>query len=169
MVPNLRDRRVYVCVDGQNLIGSVWAAGYAGIDPAAFVRWARVLGRPTVEVFMGEHPAAAVDLAGYRAAGATVVTRAPKVRPDGSRTADMDVDIALGAVRAARTHRTVLLVSGDGHMVPLVHELRDLGCRVMLLASRHTTARALRALFEWHDVIDLATVLPQFAYRRGAA
>ena len=74
--------------------------------------------------------------------GYTVVTKAAKthIRDDGTTRVkgDMDMEIAVDAIRLAPRIDHVILFSGDGDFCYLVHALKQLGVYVTVVSSKHT-------------------------------
>jgi len=86
-----------------------------------------------------------------------------QVYPDGSKKADWDVGMAVDAVRLANTLDVIILVTGDGDFIPLVHYLKwGLGKQVELAAFPKTCSGKLREVAD--KFIDLET-LPRILLR----
>jgi uncharacterized LabA/DUF88 family protein len=79
-----------------------------------------------------------------REVGFELRTKEPRVRPDGSRKGGWDIGIAIDAVTMAPKLDTVVLVSGDGDFVDLVHALKARGVRVEVFAFERNVGRELR-------------------------
>jgi len=71
-------------------------------------------------------------------------TKEPRVRPDGTRKGAWDIGITIDALMLAPKVDVVVLVSGDGDFVEVVHALRTLGVRVEVYAFDRSTGRGLR-------------------------
>lgn len=63
----------------------------------------------------------------------------------GAKKGDWDVGIAMDAMRIASKLDTVVLVSGDGDFVDLLHHLKALGCRTEVMAFSKTASSKLVA------------------------
>jgi len=79
-----------------------------------------------------------------REVGFELRTKEPRVRPDGSRKSGWDIGIAIDAVTMAPKLDTVVLVSGDGDFVDLVHALKARGVRVEVFAFERNVGRELK-------------------------
>ena len=79
-----------------------------------------------------------------REVGFELRTKEPRVRPDGTRKGGWDIGIAIEAIMIAPKVDVVVLVSGDGDFVELVHALRLLGVRVEVHAFERSVGRELR-------------------------
>lgn len=79
-----------------------------------------------------------------REVGYELKTKEPRVRPDGSRKGGWDLGIAIDAITLAPKVDVVVLVSGDGDFLDLVHGLHARGVRVELFAFERSVGRELR-------------------------
>ncbi len=61
----------------------------------------------------------------------------------GAKKGDWDVGIAMDTIELAPKLDVVVLVSGDGDYVPLVHHLRSVGCRIEVIALKGSTSAKL--------------------------
>ncbi len=75
---------------------------------------------------------------GYR-----VITKPIRRMPDGSLKGDMDMDMALEILFVAPHVNEVVLVTGDGDFVPLVHQLVWMGKIVRVIGPGRLTAQEL--------------------------
>ena len=72
----------------------------------------------------------------------------------GAKKGDWDIGIAMDAIELAPKLDTVVLVSGDGDFVPLVHHLqRAIGCRVEVVAFGKSAAAKLKEAVD--NFVDL--------------
>jgi uncharacterized LabA/DUF88 family protein len=168
-VIDMRSRRVFVAVDGQNLLAAVREEGYDGIAANAFARWAESQGSPTIVWFQGAHRGTSRFFEELRSAGIEVCTKEAVEQPGGNFKADMDIELAVRVCDEADFFGKVLLVSGDGDFVPVVRRLQDRGVRPLLLSAADRTARLLKATIGWEDRMELRHVLPSFGVRRVEA
>lgn len=99
--------------------------------------------------------------------GFLVRTKLGKVRPEGSLKCDLDVEMVLGVVEyVTNTHPDiVLLVSGDGDFVPLVHWLRTRGIRVEIASTPNAVSQDLRE--SANGYIDLCEAIEEIEAARG--
>ncbi len=79
-----------------------------------------------------------------REVGFELRTKEPRVRPDGTRKGGWDIGIAVDALMLAPRLDVLVLVSGDGDFVELVHALRALGVKVEVYAFERSVGRELR-------------------------
>jgi uncharacterized LabA/DUF88 family protein len=97
--------------------------------------------------------------------GYKIITKPVKVFPDGSRKADLDMDLALDVVRRLHTMDVLALASGDGDFVPLVEYVQEQGVRVECYCYGEALSEDLRlavdTFWDLHDYPDLH--LPQSA------
>jgi len=71
----------------------------------------------------------------------------------GAKKGDWDVGIAMDTIELAPKLDTVILVSGDGDYVPLVHHIRAMGCRVEGLAFKKScSSKLVEALDSFTDL-----------------
>lgn len=72
----------------------------------------------------------------------------------GVKKADWDVGITVDAIKLAKKLDVVVLVTGDGDYLPLVHYLKDnLGCLVEIMAFKKTCSS--RLIEEADDFVDI--------------
>jgi len=72
----------------------------------------------------------------------------------GAKKGDWDVGIAVDAIKIADRLDVIVLVTGDGDFIPLVHYLREnKGCRVEGIAfGRSTSAKLIESLDSFQDL-----------------
>ena len=75
--------------------------------------------------------------------GWEIRSKAPHRFPDGSRKEDWDMQIAVDALSIADKVDAIMLVSGDGDFVPLVHALKARGVRVEVASFPGNTSGEL--------------------------
>lgn len=88
--------------------------------------------------------------------GYQIVSKAVIKRADGSRKANLDVELALDLVELANTYDTAIVVSGDGDFIPAIKRVQRLGKRVEVVGCGATTSQKLLELAD--DYLDLATL-----------
>ncbi len=88
--------------------------------------------------------------------GYQIVSKAVIKRADGSRKANLDVELALDLVELANTYDTAIVVSGDGDFAPAIKRVQRLGKRVEVVGCGATTSQKLLELAD--DYLDLATL-----------
>jgi len=79
-----------------------------------------------------------------REVGFELRTKEPRIRPDGTRKGGWDIGIAIEALTLTPKLDVVVLVSGDGDFIDLVHALRARGVRVEVYAFERSVGRELR-------------------------
>jgi len=159
--------RVHVLIDGANLRGQLPALGARSLDPHRLRRWAGGYGRPDIKWFQGNYEWARGFLNQVRMSGARVIAPAPKPLPGGALKCDLDVALAVEAMKHVDRYATVILGSGDGDFEPLLQELSLRGVRIVVLSGRRCLAPELLQHVEPEDFVDLASVIDDLSY--GAA
>jgi len=79
-----------------------------------------------------------------REVGFELRTKEPRIRPDGTRKGAWDIGIAIDALLLAPKLDVIVLVSGDGDFVELVHALKAMGVKVEVYAFERSVGRELR-------------------------
>lgn len=96
--------------------------------------------------------------------GYKIITKPIKTYPDGTRKADLDLTLAIDAIRRADTMDVMALVSGDGDFVPLVEYMQERGVRVECYCFGESMSEELRlAVDHFEDFHNL----PQLHVRTG--
>lgn len=72
----------------------------------------------------------------------------------GAKKGDMDMVLAIDAIKMAPKLDTVVLVSGDGDYTVLLEHLKTMGCRVEVIAFAESASHHLLAVAD--DFIDLS-------------
>ncbi len=80
-------------------------------------------------------------------------------RSDGSAKGDWDMEMAIDMIRMADKVDVVILASGDGDFVSLVHLLKELGPRVEVFSFQHNTARDLMEAADRYQPIDKSLLI----------
>ena len=87
--------------------------------------------------------------------GYEVKTKHLKFHSDGTKKADMDVDITIDAVCLADEVDVICILSGDGDYVPLIHYLKDKGVRTEVMGfERNTSSHLKRTVDEFYPITD---------------
>lgn len=75
---------------------------------------------------------------------------------DGAKKADWDVGLAIDAVKLAPKLDTVIIASGDGDFVPLIHYLdMNMGCQVEVISfGKSSSAKLKEAAHAFTDMCD---------------
>ena len=77
-----------------------------------------------------------------------------RLRPDGTAKGDWDMGIAIDSVAMAERLDVIVLVSGDGDFVDLVHMLKSRGVIVEVLSFPSNTAEDLKAAATVYTPLD---------------
>jgi uncharacterized LabA/DUF88 family protein len=151
--------RVIVLIDGSNLF---YAALELGIE-IDYVRLLRYLTANACLVhtfFYTGHDPANEKQQGFlfwmSRNGFRIVTKPVVQLPDGSRKANLDVEIAVDMMRLADACDTVVLVSGDGDFAYAVNAISYRGVRVEVVGLRSMTNDSLINVADCY--IDLAAI-----------
>ena len=73
----------------------------------------------------------------------------------GAKKGDWDIGLAMDTIELAPKLDTIVIVSGDGDYVPLVHHLRHaLGCRIEVIAFGKSGAASLKEACDLFTDID---------------
>ncbi len=86
--------------------------------------------------------------------GFTVRTKYLKRRADGSGRGDWDMGIAIDALLRAPKLDVIVLVSGDGDFVELVHALKAQGVTVEVLSFPQNTSEELKRVADLYIAMD---------------
>lgn len=77
-----------------------------------------------------------------------------QIFPGGAKKADWDIGMAVDTIKMADKLDVVVLVTGDGDFIPLIHYLREnKGCLVELISFERSTSNKLIEVAD--DFIDL--------------
>jgi uncharacterized LabA/DUF88 family protein len=82
-----------------------------------------------------------------------------RLRSDGSAKGDWDMGMAIDMIGMADKVDVVILVSGDGDFVSLLHLLKEMGPRVEVFSFPHNTARDLMETADRYYPIDEALLI----------
>lgn len=159
-ISNQGDRgRVIVFIDGSNLF---YAASHLNIE-IDYVKLLRYLTARDylVHVFFytGYDPTNEKQqgfLHWMSHHGFRVITKAVAQAPNGAKSANLDVEIAVDMMRLSQQCDTIVLVSGDGDFVYVVDAIADRGVRVEVVGLRAMTSAGLIDVANCY--IDLAAI-----------
>lgn len=82
----------------------------------------------------------------------------------GMKKADWDVGIAIDGVRLSKSVDVIIIMSGDGDFVPLVHYLENEGTQVEVMAFGKSASTKLREAAD--DFIDLSENADKYLLKR---
>lgn len=163
-VTGARDRgRIAIFVDGSNLF---YAAMQLGIE----IDYTKLLcyltqGSQLLRAFFYTGTDRVNDkqqgfLLWMRRNGYRVVTKDLVQLPDGSKKANLDVEIAVDMMTLAEHYDTAVLVSGDGDLAYAVNAVSYRGARIEVVSLRSMTSDSLiNVADQYTDVADLKTYI----------
>jgi len=140
------DQRVGIFVDVQNMFYSARTLHQSKVDYSKLLT-ELVAGRKLVRAIAYVVQRPDVDqkafLEALRRAGYETKVKELTIREDGSSRGDWDVGLTVDALSLAHKLDTVILVTGDGDLVPLADGLKRAGCRVELVSFEQSTSNEL--------------------------
>lgn len=151
------NQRVGVFVDVQNLYYSARAMYDSNVNFGRVLESAvkdRQLIRAFAYVIKSEAPKEQGFFEALEKAGFEIRSKDIQVFADGQKKGDWDVGIAIDAVKTADRLDTIVLATGDGDFIPLVHYLREnKGCRIEGVSfGRSTSAKLIEVLDSFTDM-----------------
>lgn len=138
--------RVAIFIDGANLFYAIGELGIR-IDYTKFLKY--LVGDDTLfrAIYYTGVEAADEKQRGFllwmRHHGFRVVSKPVLQRPDGSKKANLDVEMAMDIVSLAGQYDTVVLVGGDGDLACALGKVSDCRARVEVVSLRSMTSEAL--------------------------
>ena len=127
MAPKLKDQRIGVFVDAQNIYYSARFLFNRKVDFQAILKEAvrgRQLIRAMVYVIKAEMVGEQAWFDKLDQIGFEVKSKDIQIFPGGAKKGDWDLGIAMDAIETAQKLDTIVIVSGDGDFVPLVQHLQ---------------------------------------------
>ena len=151
--------RVAIFIDGSNLFYAALQLGVE-IDYAKFLCYLTA-GSPLLRCFFytGVDPTNEKQqsfLLWMRRNGYRVITKDLIQFPDGSKKADLDVEIVVDMIALVSYYDTAILVSGDGDLAYAVEAVSYRGARVEVVSLRSMTSDSLINVADQY--IDLDTI-----------
>ncbi|HBB35361.1 MAG TPA: NYN domain-containing protein [Cyanobacteria bacterium UBA8803] len=160
-ITTLNRGRVAIFIDGSNLF---YAASQLGIE----IDYSKLLNRLTGNAsLLRAFFYTGVDRTNERQQGFLLWMRRNGYRviskdlvqfPDGSKKANLDVEIAVDMMALASYYNTAVLVSGDGDMAYAVNAVSYRGARVEVVSLRSMTSDSLIDVADCY--MDLDTIKP---------
>lgn len=152
-----KDQRVGVFIDVPNLYHSAKNLYHAKVNFKEVLKTAEA-GRHLIRAIAysiktegGEEQAFVEALT---KSGIEVKLKDLQIFPGGMKKGDWDVGIAVDAIALSNKLDTIVLVTGDGDFVPLVHYLKTVcGCQVEVIGFGRSTSGNLKEATD--DFIDL--------------
>ena len=159
-----RDQRVAVLVDVQNLF---YAAKHV---LGGRIHYERLLshvlaGRRLVRAICYVVRDPEVEMSSFlnalRNSGYEIRVKTSRKRQDGSTRGDWGVGIALDAMALAARVDTIILVSGNGDLAPVLQRLRALGAHTEVFGVEQSTAQDLREMADRFEPISSSMLYPK--------
>ena len=148
MTKQFKDQRVGVFVDVQNMYYSGKHLYKAKVNFAQILKAAvdnRSLIRAIAYVIKADVKEEKNFFDALEKIGFEVKAKDLQVFAGGAKKGDWDIGLAMDTIELAPKLDTIVIVSGDGDYVPLVHHLRHaLGCRIEAIAFGKSSAASLR-------------------------
>ena len=148
MVMNFKDQRVGVFVDVQNMYYSGKNLYGAKVNFAQVLKAAvgnRCLIRAIAYVIKADIKEEQNFFGALENIGFEVKAKDLQIFAGGAKKGDWDIGLAMDTIELAPKLDTIVIVSGDGDYVPLLHHLRHaLGCRIEVIAFGKSSAATLR-------------------------
>jgi uncharacterized LabA/DUF88 family protein len=152
-----KNQRVGVFIDAQNLYHSAKNLYKSKVNFGKVLDDAlgeRSLIRAIAYVITTESGEESTFFEALEKLGIEAKTKDLQIFVDGSKKADWDVGLAVDAIKMAPKLDTVIIVSGDGDFVPLVHYLKEnQGCQVEAISFGRSSSHKLIEAAD--DFIDL--------------
>ena len=154
---NFRDQRVGIFVDVQNMYYSGKNLYNSKVNFAQIMKAAvgdRSLIRAIAYVIKADVKEEQNFFDALEKIGFEVRAKDLQIFAGGAKKGDWDIGLAMDTIELAPKLDTIVIVSGDGDYVPLIHHLRHaLGCRIEVIAFGKSSSGALRE--ECDSFIDL--------------
>ena len=157
MAEHFRDQRIGVFVDVQNMYYSAKNLYNAKVNFAQILK-AAVNGRSLIRAIAYVIKADVKEEQNFFDAlekiGFEVKAKDLQIFAGGAKKGDWDIGLAMDTIELAPKLDAIVIVSGDGDYVPLIHHLRHaLGCRIEVIAFGKSSSGILRE--ECDSFIDL--------------
>jgi uncharacterized LabA/DUF88 family protein len=156
---NLNRGRIAIFIDGANLF-------YSALNLGIEINYTKLLRRLTAGAkFLRAFFYTGIDstnekqqnfLLWMRRNGYRVIAKELVQFPDGSRKANLDVEMAVDMMTLVNSYDTAILVSGDGDLAYAVNALSYLGVRIEVVSLRSMTSDSLINVAD--SYIDLNTI-----------
>ena len=154
---NFKDQRIGIFVDVQNMYYSAKNLYNAKVNFAQILKAAvgdRKLIRAIAYVIKADVKEEQNFFDALEKIGFEVRAKDLQIFAGGAKKGDWDIGLAMDTIELAPKLDTIVIVSGDGDYVPLIHHLRHaLGCRIEAIAFGKSSAALLRE--ECDSFIDL--------------
>ncbi|MES2059492.1 MAG: NYN domain-containing protein [Patescibacteria group bacterium] len=151
-----KEQRVGVFIDTQNLYHTAKNLYHARVNFGAVLKdivESRSLIRALAYVITTEAGDERAFFDALTKIGIETKTKDLQIFAGGSKKADWDVGMAVDAIQMAPKLDVVVIVSGDGDFIPLVHHLQSIGCQVEAASFGKSTSMKLKEAVD--EFIDL--------------
>ena len=168
MAVHFSDQRIGVFVDVQNMYYSAKNLYGAKVNFAQILKESirgRSLIRAIAYVIKADIKEEQNFFDALEKIGFEVKAKDLQIFPGGAKKGDWDIGLAMDTIELAPKLDTIVIVSGDGDYVPLVHHLRHaLGCRIEAIAFGKSSSALL--VEECDSFIDLDSDKKRFLIYR---
>lgn len=151
-------QRVGVFIDTQNLYHSAKHLYKSRVNFANVLAEAvgdRVLVRAIAYVINTESGDETAFFDALTKIGIETKSKDLQIFSDGAKKADWDVGLAVDAIKLAPKLDTVILATGDGDFVPLIHYLENTGCQVEVISfGKSSSAKLKEVAHAFTDMCD---------------
>lgn len=159
MAVHFREQRVGVFVDVQNMYYSAKNLYNAKVNFAQILKAAvayRSLIRAIAYVIKADVKEEQNFFDALEKIGFEVRAKDLQIFAGGAKKGDWDIGLAMDTIELAPKLDTIVIVSGDGDYVPLIHHLRHaLGCRIEVIAFGKSSSSLLREVCDLFVDLDL--------------
>ena len=159
MFVHLKNQRIGVFVDVQNLYYSAKNLYNSKVNFAQILKTAvngRSLIRAIAYVIKADVREEQNFFDALEKIGFEVKSKDLQIFAGGAKKGDWDIGLAMDTIELAPKLDTIVIVSGDGDYVPLIHHLRHaLGCRIEAIAFGKSSAAKLKEACDIFVDLDL--------------
>ena len=148
MTSTFKDQRIGVFVDVQNMYYSAKNLYNSKVNFAQILKTAangRSMIRAIAYVIKADVKEEQNFFDALDKIGFEVKSKDLQIFAGGAKKGDWDIGLAIDTIELAPKLDTIVIVSGDGDYVPLIHHLRHaLGCRIEVIAFGKSSSSLLR-------------------------
>ena len=148
MTSTFKDQRIGVFVDVQNMYYSAKNLYNSKVNFAQILKTAangRSMIRAIAYVIKADVKEEQNFFDALDKIGFEVKSKDLQIFAGGAKKGDWDIGLAMDTIELAPKLDTIVIVSGDGDYVPLIHHLRHaLGCRIEVIAFGKSSSSLLR-------------------------
>ncbi len=159
MMANFSEQRIGIFVDVQNMYYSAKHLYNAKVNFAQILKTAvgnRRLIRAIAYVIKADVKEEQNFFDALEKIGFEVRSKDLQIFAGGAKKGDWDIGLAMDTIELAPKLDTIVIVSGDGDYVPLIHHLRRaLGCRIEVIAFGKSSSSLLRQECDLFTDLDI--------------